>query len=120
MRLVFLGVTLLNLGLIAAILRRWRPRHLLAGLVLYGWSPVVALHGQAKFDSLMATFALLAVLLLVTGRWWGVLPVAWLSVLVKVLTLPLLAAYVLSEAFARQWRRLAVGSALVVVVSLLA
>ena len=119
-RLVFLGITLLNLGLIAAILRRWRPRHLLAGLVLYGWSPVVALHGQAKFDSLMATFALLAVLLLVTGRRWGVLPVAWLSVLVKVLTLPLLAAYVLSEAFARQWRRLAVGSALVVVVTLLA
>ena len=80
----------------------------------------MALHGQAKFDSLMATFALLAVLLLVTGRRWGVLPVAWLSVLVKVLTLPLLAAYVLSEAFARQWRRLAVGSALVAVVTLLA
>ena len=120
LRLVFLAVSLVNLGLVAAILRRWRPQHLLAGLVLYGWSPVVALHGQAKFDSLMATFALLAALLLVSGRRSLVLPVLWMSVLVKVLTLPLLAAYVLSEVLARHWRRLAVGTALVVAVTVVA
>lgn len=112
-RLAFLGVTVVNLGLIAAVLARWRPRHVLAGLVLYGWSPVVALHGQSKSDTLMATFALLAALLLVTGRRHGVMPVLWLSVLVKVLTLPLLGAYVLAEASVRRWRRLAVGAAVV-------
>jgi hypothetical protein len=119
-RLVFLGITLLNLGLIAAILRRWRPQHLLAGLVLYGWSPVVTLHGQAKFDSLMATFALLAALLLVVGRRHWVMPALWLSVLVKLLTLPLLAAYALGEIFARRWRRLAVSTALVAAVTVAA
>lgn len=120
LRLVLLGVTLLNLGLIAAVLRRWRPQHLLAGLVLYGWNPVVALHAQAKFDSLMATFTLLAALLLVTGWRRGVMPVLWMSVLVKVLTLPLLAAYALAELHARQWRRLAAGTALVGAVTLVA
>ena len=120
LRLVFLAVNLLNLGLIAATLRRRRPQHLLAGLVLYGWSPVVALHGQAKFDSLMATFALLAALLLVNGRRALVAPVLWMSVLVKVLTLPLLVAYVLSEVLTRHWRRLAVGTALVGAVTVVA
>ena len=119
-RLAFLAVTLVNTALVAAVLHRWRPRHLLAGLVLYAWSPVVALHGQAKFDTLMATFVLLAALLLVTGRRWAVLPLLWASVLVKVLTLPLLGAYVLAGAAARRWRRLLVGGALVAVLTLLA
>jgi hypothetical protein len=45
------------------------------------------------------------------------MPLLWLSVLVKVLTLPLLAAYVLGEISARQWRRLVVGTAFVVAVT---
>lgn len=120
LRLTFLALTFLNLGLIAAVLQRWRPRHLLAGLVLYGWSPIIALHGQAKFDTLMATFALVAALLLVTRRSLGVIPVLWMSVLVKVLTLPLLATYVLGEASARRWRRLLAGTAISGLVTVIA
>ena len=67
-RFLFLGLTVINAGLLAAILRRWRPQHLLAGLVMYTWSPIVLLHGQAKFDTLVATFALLAGLSLVRAQ----------------------------------------------------
>lgn len=112
-RAFFLAMSLLNLGLIAMVLRRWRPDHLLAGLVLYGWNPIVTLHAQAKFDTVMATFALTAALLLVTGRRQASVAALWLSVLVKLLTLPLLAGYFAAELFAQRWRRLLVSAGLV-------
>lgn len=119
-RLFFLVVNLINLWLIAAVLRRWRPDHVLAGLVLYAWNPIVALHGQAKFDTLMATFALTAALLLVTGRRQASAVALYLSVLVKLLTLPLLAAHVLGEIFCRRWRSLWVSTGLLVLVTVAA
>ncbi len=117
-RLVFLAVNLVNLCLIAAVLGRQAGK-LLSGLALYGWSPILALHGQAKFDPLMATFALLAALLLVTARNRWVGPALWMSVMVKVLTLPLLVAFLLSEAIARRWRRLADGVAIIMALTVI-
>ena len=116
-RLTFLAVNLLNLCLIAAVLWR-RADRLLSGLVLYGWSPIVALHGQAKFDPLMATFALLAALLLVTERRRWVGPALWMSAMVKILTLPLLGAFLISEAVARRWRRLAEGVGIIIALTI--
>jgi hypothetical protein len=112
-RLLFLGLTVINAALIFAVLRRWKPDHVLAGLVLYTWSPIVILHGQAKFDTLMATFALLAALALVCGRPLSTIAALWLSVMVKLLTLPLVAVTVLGEVAARRWRRFAASGAVV-------
>jgi hypothetical protein len=108
-RLGFLVMSLANLALVAAVLRRWRPDHLLAGLVLYGWNPIVVMHGQSKFDTLMASFALLAALFVISSRRYAAVAALWASVLVKVLPLPLLAAYFLSEIRARQWRRVVIS-----------
>jgi hypothetical protein len=116
-RMLFLALTILNATLIAVILRRWRPRHVLAGLVLYTWSPVVLLHGQAKFDTLMATFALLAGLALVHARPVASIAALWLSVLVKLLTLPLVAVSVLGDLAARQWRRVVISGVLIAVMT---
>lgn len=111
-----------NLALIAAILKRLQPDFLPAGLILYGWNPVVVLYGQSKIDTVMACYLLLAVWFLVTGReLWGVLFLG-LSALVKLITLPLAAVYVLRQIRLRQWRQLAMESLLllagVVLVSL--
>ena len=106
-------VSLMNLALIWSVLRRWRPQHVLAGLVTYGWSPVVTLHAQAKFDVVMALFTLAAALALVAGHRYVMAAVLWCSVLTKVLTLPLVAVSLLGELRAGAWRRV-VGSAVVV------
>ena len=110
---VFALVNLVNLWLLLLVLRRWRPDHLLAGLVLYGWSPIITTHAQAKFDVLMATFALLAAVALVHERRYAVVAALWTSVMVKLLTLPLLAVLILGEIRAAHWRRVAVSAALV-------
>ena len=117
-RLLFLVLTIVNVGLIATILRRWRPHHLLAGLVIYSWSPIIILHGQSRFDTLMASFALLAALLLVTGKHAGAMAALTMSILVKLLTLPLLAVSVLGDLIARRWRRLVATGAIVAGVTL--
>jgi hypothetical protein len=112
-RILFLALTALNATLIALILRRWRPRHLLAGLALYTWSPVVLLHGQAKFDTLMATFALLAGLALAHARPVASIAALWLSVMTKLLTLPLVAVSIVGDIAARRWRRVLISGALI-------
>lgn len=119
-RLLFLGVTVLNAGLIAAILHRWRPRHLMAGLVMYTWSPVVLFHGQAKFDSLMATFALLAALALVQARPLMSMAALWASVLVKLLTLPLVAVSGLGALVSRRWDRVVAYGLIAIVLTVVA
>jgi hypothetical protein len=118
-RVLFLALTAINTILIALILRRWRPNHLLAGLILYTWSPIVLLHGQAKFDTLMATFALLAGLALVASRPMASIAALWLSVMVKLLTLPLVAVSVLGDITARRWRRVVLSGAIILALTVL-
>jgi hypothetical protein len=111
-RLLFLALTALNVWLIALILRRWRPEHVLAGLIIYAWSPIVAHHGPFRFDTLMVSFALMAALLLVLDRHAAAMASLTLSILVKLLTLPLLAVSVLGDLVTRRWRRLATTAAI--------
>lgn len=118
-RSFFALVSMLNLALIWLVLRRWRPNHVLAGLVTYGWSPVVTMHAQAKFDVVMALFALAAALALVLGHRYAMAGALWCSVLVKVLTLPLAAVPVLADLKARAWGRVALSGVVVAVVTLL-
>ncbi|MBA2579021.1 MAG: hypothetical protein H0V05_20670 [Euzebyaceae bacterium] len=103
-RFGFLALNLLNVALIIAFLRRWRPEALLAGVALYAWNPIVILHGQAKTDTLMTSFVLLAAVLLFAGRRHGSAAALGLSMFVKLLTLPLLAVTFFGELGARRWR----------------
>ena len=108
----FLLFNIANLALIALLLSKLKPTFLLAGVIAYGWHPIVAVFGQDKTDTVMVFFLLLAVLFLVhTRRWLGMASLA-LSVLVKLLTLPLIAVYGLREIRLGRWREL--GSSVLV------
>jgi hypothetical protein len=52
----------INLGLIWAVLRRWRRGDVAAGLVVYGWNPLVIFEFGANGhnDGVMIAFLLLA------------------------------------------------------------
>lgn len=108
-----------NLGLIAAILRRLQPEYLLAGLVLYGWNPIVVLYGQSKIDTVMTFYLLLAAWFLVVDRERWSIVFLGLSALVKLITLPLAAVYLLRQIRLRQWRQLAVELVLLVATAVL-
>ncbi len=118
-RFLFLALTFLNIGLIAAVLARWRPEHLVTGLVLFAWSPIVAMHGPFRFDTLMVTFALLGALLLVYGRYSAAMAALTVSVLVKLLTLPMLAVSVLGDLVARRWRQVLITGLIAVGITIL-
>lgn len=111
-RVALFALAAASLALVAAILRREAPRHQLAGLVLFGWSPIVTFHGPAKTDTAMAFFLLLAVWLLSRGRTRFSVVALTCSVLVKLLTLPLAAVYGLRELRLRRFREAAVGAGL--------
>jgi hypothetical protein len=112
-RLGFLAFNLANLVLLVVSLRRWRPEHVLAGTVLYGWNPIVVVYGQQKTDTIMVCLLLVAVMLWFSGRHRMSVVALSASVFVKLLTLPLLAAYFVRELAAHRWRQ-AISSALLV------
>lgn len=110
MRLLFLACNLANLALIALILYKLVPRHVLAGTILYAWNPVVAVLGQSKTDTVMMTFMLLAVWFLISDRRrWAIVSMG-LSALIKFITLPLIAVYWLRDLRLKRWRELAVNA----------
>jgi hypothetical protein len=111
-RVMLFALAAASLFLIAAILRREAPRHQLAGLVLFGWSPIVTFHAPGKTDTAMAFFLLLGVWLLSRGRSRLSVVAFTCSVLVKLLTLPLAAVYGLRELRLRRFREAAVGAGL--------
>lgn len=98
-----------NVAFIAAILRKLNPRYLLSGVVLYAWNPIVVMYGQSKIDIVMVFYLLLAVLLLISGRKQLTVFMLGLSVLVKLITLPLVAIYMLRNLKSGNWRQLIVG-----------
>jgi hypothetical protein len=111
-RLTLLALAAASLALVAAILRRLAPRHLLAGLVLFGWSPIVTFHAPGKSDTAMA-FVLLAALWLVARGRPRVAAVAFaVSVLVKLLTLPVAALWGVRELRLRGLREASIGAGL--------
>jgi dolichol-phosphate mannosyltransferase len=109
----FLLCSAISLLLIALLLRRLHPRAQLAGLVAYGWNPIVIVGGQTKVDSFMVMLLLAGALALVAAhRRLAVVSIA-LSALVKLITLPLLAILWLRQARLRRWRSLAIETGLI-------
>lgn len=111
-RSAFLLANGANIGLVALILRKLQPRRLHAGVVLYGWNPIVISYGQSKVDTIMVLFLLLGLLGLAYGRRRLGLLALGVSAWVKLITLPLVVVYLLRDLRMRRWRELALGVAL--------
>jgi hypothetical protein len=96
-------------ALIALVLRQAAPHHAAAGVVAFGWNPILLVYGASKTDVVMVFFFVLSALLIVRSRPSLAAASLTLSALVKLITLPLLALYLLRDARLGQWRRLAIA-----------
>lgn len=94
---------LANIVLVAQILRRLNPQLQLTGVILYGWNPIIAVLGQSKPDTIMAFFLLAACLLLILNHASLAIVDLTLSALVKLITLPLVLAFILWQVIHRDW-----------------
>lgn len=103
-RAAFMLVNFSNLVLIAIILRRIFPGSLLTGLVVYAWNPIIVILGQSKGDTFIVLFLLLTILFMVLERRTLAIFPLTLSVLIKLTTLPLAAAYLLTYLKRRKWK----------------
>ena len=114
-RFAFLIVNLFNLLIIAVIINKINPRNLIPGLVLYAWNPVIVILGQSKSDTFIVFFLLLSILLILFGRRnLAIIPLT-LSVLIKMTTLPFLAAYLLMNLNRKKWKDYIVLGILIIV-----
>lgn len=96
-----------NLLLVILTLNAIRPQGKVTGAVLYAWNPIVLLLAQSKTDTLMAFFVLLAAWLFATRRRWSLAFTSIvLSILVKLITLPLAAVLILRSIRLRRWSEL--------------
>jgi hypothetical protein len=109
-RAVFLLFNLANLLLLARILHKVQPQKQLAGLTLYAWNPIVIAYGQSKVDTVMVFFLLLAALALVQEKHKLATIGLGLSAMVKLITLPVIAVYLLSMLRLRGLREFALYS----------
>ena len=107
-RLALLLFNVANLLLVAIIAQRLNPRFLASALIIYGWNPIVIIHAQSKSDTLMALMLLLTILFLIMGRRILTVAALGLSVMVKLITLPLAAVFVLRNLRLQRWRALIV------------
>jgi hypothetical protein len=112
-RAVLVMVHIASLLLIVSLLGRLRPQLRLAGVIVYGWNPIVALFAQSKTDTIMVFFLLAAVALLMTGRRRIALVPLVLSAFVKLITLPLLAIAVMQRLRSREWRAFILDTAII-------
>jgi Glycosyltransferase family 87 len=110
-RVMLLLFSAMNVWLVAGLARRLIPQRALAGIALWAWNPIVIMNGQAKTDTVMVFYLLLGMTLLVRGRKTAAGAPLALSVLVKLLTAPLLAVAAIAEARAGRWRDLAFSAA---------
>jgi len=112
-RLVLFFFNAAILALIILIVRRLYAPYALSGVVFYSWNPIVILFAQSKSDTMMALLVLLAALFLVKGRtWWLSFVLLVLSALIKLVTVPLLAVYLVRSLKLKRWSELA-GAVLV-------
>lgn len=99
-----------NLALVVLTVRKLDARLVHVGAVAYAWNPVIILFAQSKTDTVMAFFVLLAAwALIVRRRWFLALIFLALSVLVKLITLPLIAVTMLRSVRLERWREVASG-----------
>jgi hypothetical protein len=113
-RFIFLLINAANVALIARILKTLGSHKQLAGVALYAWNPVIIAYGQSKVDTLMVFILLLGILALALARARLAVVALAISAFVKLITLPLLAVYLLRELRARKWPELALSAMLVV------
>ncbi|MFQ5648307.1 MAG: polysaccharide deacetylase family protein [bacterium] len=106
-RFVLFMFHLVNLALLALILKKVNPEYVFAGLLVYAWNPIVALNSQSKTDTVMVFYLLLAVWLLLTERKRLAVVALGLSTAVKLITGPLMAVYFLRDIRLRRWRTVA-------------
>jgi len=105
-RFALLIFNLANAVLIGLVLKKINPRYLLAGLIFYAWNPVVFTSGQSKTDTFAIFFLLLGVYLHVREKPGIAFVLIGLSVLVKIVTLPLLLIYLGAQIRAGSLRRM--------------
>jgi hypothetical protein len=118
-RVVLATCGAVSLLLIVLLLRRLQPRGQLAGVVAYGWNPIVILGAPTKVDSVMVVFLLAGTLALVAGHRRLAVIGLTLSALVKLVSLPLLAVRWLGLLRRRCWTELALESVLVAATAML-
>lgn len=90
-KLLAVAAALATTVLLWLTLRAWRPTLAPAGAILYGWNPLQQFEtaGDGHNDALMVAFLALALLLLVRGPRWAVLPAFAAGLLVKIGMAPL-------------------------------
>lgn len=109
-RLALFLFNALNLGLVILVVRALDARRLATGTILYSWNPIIILFAQSKTDTVMAFFILLAAWALVVHRhWFFSLAFLAMSVLVKLITLPLIALVMLRSIKRKRWKEIAMG-----------
>ena len=110
------GLLLFSVGtmlVLHAAARRLRPGRDLAGLALWAWNPIVLMSSLGRTDTVMMFWLVLGSWLLVSGRRrLAVIPLT-LSVHVKLVTAPLLAVAALAQARRREFKELAIATAIV-------
>ncbi len=106
-RSLFLLCNIGNVLLIFSILRRLSPEHAVAGTIFYAWNPIVLLLGQSKTDTVMVFFLVLGILWLVLRKHGLAIVSLTASVLIKLITLPLVVIYWLRELRYKRWSPLA-------------
>jgi hypothetical protein len=109
-RLALMLFNMMNLLLIAIIAHRLNPFFVSSALIIYGWNPIVIVHAQSKSDTLMALLLLLAVLFLIRKHRLIAVGALGLSVMVKLITLPLVVVYMLGNLRLQKWRALIVDT----------
>jgi hypothetical protein len=94
-RLLLGGCTVSTTVLIAWILRRIRPGAEAAGAAAFGLNPITLVYGTSKSDALMVLLLVLAIALVVVSRPWWATAAATGSLLVKLITAPVLSLLIL-------------------------
>jgi alpha-1,6-mannosyltransferase len=95
-------------GLVALILRRFKPEWALVGAAAFAWNPLALLEsaGNGHNDIVMVFFLLLAIYFAVAGRRWLVIPALTLSIFIKfvpAIVLPFFLLYLIRQE--TTWRR---------------
>ena len=115
-RLAFFALGLVSLVLVVLTARILVPGSEAAGLVLFGWNPIVAVYGQSKTDIVMVFFLLLAAYLVARARERLGIVALGFSALVKLITLPLVVLTLAREVHLRRWRELTVAVGLLALI----
>lgn len=115
-RMALFLFNVVNLGLILLVVRALDARRMMTGAILYSWNPIIVLFAQSKTDTVMAFFVLLAGwALTVRRRWFLALAFLAMSVLVKLITIPVIVVAMLRSIILKRWREIAVGLMVAVV-----